>query len=80
MDLNLRSDSGKEDTFSVTIIDQYSRTHIEHQAEVDFVTLNLMLQAEYVTVRETTIKKKATKVDDKGSVFFYGNVTDESII
>lgn len=73
--LYLTSDSGNEETFSVTIIDR-SGLRSEYQDEVDFVTLNLMLQAEYVTLRDTTIQKKSTRVDEVGKVYFYGNIVD----
>jgi len=71
---------GNDEKFSVTIIDQYKETRNEYEDEVDCMTLSLMLQAEYVTVRGTTIKKKNTRVDDRGKVYFYGFVIEENLI
>ncbi|MGR7910252.1 hypothetical protein ACU64V_12640 [Lysinibacillus capsici] len=73
---NLYVKSENEDFISVTIINTYG-TRVEYEIKVDFVTLNLMLQAEYVTVRGKTINKKTTRVDDDGKVYFYGDLIEE---
>ncbi|WP_338651285.1 hypothetical protein [Lysinibacillus sp. Y5S-8] len=75
---NLRPEN--EDTFSVTIIDNFGQTRVENQAEVDFITLNLMLNADFVTIEGTTIKKTTTRVDDAGNVYFYGNEHEKDYI
>ncbi|OCX62690.1 hypothetical protein BFM98_01425 [Lysinibacillus sp. AR18-8] len=73
---NLYVKSENEDFISVTIINTYG-TRVEYEIKVDFVTLNLMLQAEYVTVRGKTINNKTTRVDDDGKVYFYGDLIEE---
>lgn len=69
---NLYLRPGNEEKFSVTIIDRASRS--EYQDEVDSVSLELMLRADFVTLRDTTIKKSSTRVDGVGNVYFYGTI------
>lgn len=72
---NLYVRPGNEEKFSVTIIEnQYAQSSTEYGDEVDFVTLELMLKAEYVTLRGKTLHKKTTRVDERGNVFFYGDL------
>lgn len=78
--LYLSAEALEVETFTVKIIDQYTGTHSEYEDEVDFVTLELMLKADYVTLRGKTISKRSTRVDEKGNVFFYGSFIDESAI
>ncbi|NOG28534.1 hypothetical protein [Lysinibacillus fusiformis] len=73
---NLYARPGNEEKFSVTIIEnQYAaQSSTEYEDEVDFATLELMLKAEYVTLRGKTLHKKTTRVDEHGNIFFYGEL------
>ena len=68
-----------DDKFCVTLIDK-SNGRSEYQDYVDYVTLDIMLRAEYVTLRSTTIKKASTRVDEVGNVYFYGGLVDDRVI
>lgn len=76
--MNLRAIDEK--LVSVTITELYDRTTTSYEDNVEPYTLELMLKADYVTVRGKTIKKKTTRVADDGKVYFYGDIIEEEFI